>query len=267
MTTTSRLAMNNVTIGYDNHTIARDLKLAIPDRTFTAIIGPNGCGKSTLLRGFARVIRPQTGQVLFDEKSLDSYKPKDLARELGLLPQTSIAPEGIRVYDLVARGRAPYQSLLRQWSPEDEEAVTQALAATNLTELSTRLVDQLSGGQRQRVWVAMLLAQQTPIMLLDEPTTFLDISHQFELLDLLRDLNHAGKTVITVLHDLNQASRYADHLIVMKDGHIHTTGSPQEVITPELVHDVFGLDCMISPDPVTGTPAVFPLAKTHNPAV
>ncbi|MFP7364854.1 ABC transporter ATP-binding protein [Corynebacterium callunae] len=258
----SRLRMEHATIGYDKCTISEDLSISIPDNSFTAIIGPNGCGKSTLLRGFSRVISPTAGRVLLDGRETKDYKPKEIARELGLLPQTSIAPEGIRVADLVARGRAPYQSLIQQWRESDADAVAQALAATRLTELSARLVDELSGGQRQRVWVAMLLAQQTPIMLLDEPTTFLDIAHQYELLELLRAFNHAGKTIVTVLHDLNQAARYADHLIVMKEGRIITTGSPHEVITAELISEVFGLDCLITADPVTATPMVVPLPKT-----
>ncbi|BAU94905.1 iron ABC transport system ATP-binding protein [Corynebacterium suranareeae] len=255
----NRLTMEDVTMAYDNRVIAEKLNVTIPDNTFTAIIGPNGCGKSTLLRGFSRVLNPQHGKVLLDGRQLDSFKPKEIARELGLLPQTSIAPEGIRVYDLISRGRAPYQGLIQQWRASDEDAVAKALASTNLTELAARLVDELSGGQRQRVWVAMLLAQQTPIMLLDEPTTFLDIAHQYELLELLRAFNEAGKTVVTVLHDLNQAARYADHLIVMKQGQIITTGAPQDVITTELVKEAFGLDCIIAPDPVTGTPTVVPL--------
>ena len=262
----NRLTMEDVTMAYDNRVIAEHLNVTIPDNTFTAIIGPNGCGKSTLLRGFSRVLNPQHGKVLLDGRQLDSFKPKEIARELGLLPQTSIAPEGIRVYDLIARGRAPYQSLIQQWRTSDEDAVAQALASTSLTELAARLVDELSGGQRQRVWVAMLLAQQTPIMLLDEPTTFLDIAHQYELLELLRAFNEAGKTVVTVLHDLNQAARYAGHLIVMKDGHVHATGTPEEVLTAEMVQGVFGLPCIISPDPVTGTPTVVPLSRSRAEA-
>jgi iron complex transport system ATP-binding protein len=183
----------------------------------------------------------------------------EVARQLGLLPQTSLAPEGIRVADLVARGRAPYQSLFHQWSPEDERAVQEALVATRTDNLSARLVSELSGGQRQRVWVAMLLAQQTPILLLDEPTTFLDIAHQYELMELLRTFHDEGKTVVTVLHDLNQACRYAGHLIVMRDGRIVTTGAPADVMTPDLVEEVFGLRALVVPDPVTGTPSIVPL--------
>ena len=259
ISTASRLRIEDATIGYDKTVISEGISVEIPHNSFTAIIGPNGCGKSTLLRALARVISPAKGQVLLDEKDISTYKPKDVARELGLLPQTSIAPEGIRVADLVARGRAPYQSLIQQWRVSDEEAVNKALTATRLTELSHRFVAELSGGQRQRVWIAMLLAQQTPIMLLDEPTTFLDIAHQYELMELLRDFHEKGKTVVTVLHDLNQAARYADHLIVMKQGRVITHGTPEEVLTADMVREVFGLKAMICPDPATGTPTVVPL--------
>lgn len=264
---TSRLRAARATIGYDAAVVCTDLDLTIPDRSFTAIIGPNGCGKSTLLRALARVLVPRTGQVLLDGRAISSYRAKQVARELGLLPQTSIAPDGIRVLDLVARGRAPHQSLIQQWRGADESAVADALAATRLTDLADRLVDELSGGQRQRVWVAMLLAQQTPIMLLDEPTTFLDIAHQYDLLELLRTLHTGGKTIVAVLHDLNQAARYADHLIVMHDGAVASTGSPHQVITAELVEQVFGLRSLVVPDPVTGTPSVVPLDPRSRPPV
>ena len=257
--TSSRLRIENATIGYDKTVISEDISVEIPHNSFTAIIGPNGCGKSTLLRALARVLVPVKGRVMLDDQNISKYKPKVVARELGLLPQTSLAPEGIRVVDLVARGRAPYQSLIQQWRKSDEEAVETALEATRLTALGSRFIAELSGGQRQRVWIAMLLAQQTPIMLLDEPTTFLDIAHQYELMELLRDFHEDGKTVVTVLHDLNQAARYADHLIVMQQGKVITTGMPQDVLTKELVKEVFGLDAMICPDPATGTPNVVPL--------
>ena len=255
----ARVRTEDVTIGYDRRIISRHLDVEIPDRAFTAIIGPNGCGKSTLLRALARVLTPVEGRVLLDGKAIGAYRSKEVARRLGLLPQTSLAPDGIRVADLVSRGRAPHQSLIQQWRESDETAVASALEATRLTELSGRLVDELSGGQRQRVWVAMLLAQQTPIMLLDEPTTFLDIAHQYELMELLRTLHEEGKTVVTVLHDLNQAARYADELIVMRDGEVVATGAPVEVVTAEMIQEVFGLRALVVPDPVTGTPAVVPL--------
>lgn len=265
MTSTARVRVDNATIGYDRRIISEQLSVTLPDSEFTAIIGPNACGKSTLLRAIARVLTPSAGRVLLDGKAIKEYKSKHVARQLGLLPQTSLAPDGITVGDLVARGRAPHQSLIQQWRPQDEAAVTAAMAATRVTELSGRLVDELSGGQRQRVWVAMLLAQETPIMLLDEPTTFLDIAHQYELLELLRDFNEHGKTVVTVLHDLNQAARYANHLIVMRDGRIVATGTPAEVITPELIEAVFGLRCIVVPDPVSRTPSVVPLDPRTNP--
>jgi len=255
----SRVLAEHATLAYDRSVISSGLSVEIPDGSFTAIIGPNGCGKSTLLRALARVITPNEGRIVLDGRAISEYRSKHVARTLGLLPQTSLSPDGIRVADLVARGRAPHQNLIQQWRPSDEQAVTRALEATRLTELSDRLVDELSGGQRQRVWVAMLLAQDTPIMLLDEPTTFLDIAHQYELMELLREFHEQGKTLVCVLHDLNQAARYADHLIVMQGGKLVTSGPPTEVVTEGLVEQVFGLRSKVMPDPVTGTPAVFPL--------
>ncbi|KQB83975.1 ABC transporter ATP-binding protein [Corynebacterium lowii] len=253
------LSARDVTLGYEQRTISAELSVDIPEGSFSAIIGPNGCGKSTLLRALARVLRPERGQILLDGKDIHRLPAKEVARRVGLLPQSSLAPEGIRVADLVARGRAPYQGLLQQWRSSDEEAVRAALDATGTLDLSDRTVEELSGGQRQRVWIAMLLAQDTPLMLLDEPTTFLDIAHQYELMELLRGLHEEGKTIVTVLHDLNQAARYAGRLIVMHQGAIVTTGTPAEVLTPELMEEVFGLRCLVVPDPVTGTPAVVPL--------
>lgn len=255
----SSLVARDATFGYDKRIISEELSVEIPDRSFTAIIGPNGCGKSTLLRALARVLRPSAGVVTLDGQDITTMKTKEIARRLGLLPQTSLAPDGIRVADLVARGRAPYQNLIQQWRESDEDAVRAALTATRLTELSGRLVDELSGGQRQRVWVAMLLAQNTPVMLLDEPTTFLDIAHQYELMELFRSFHDDGKTIVAVLHDLGQAARYADHLIVMHEGAIVTTGTPRGVLTPELIENVFGLRALVVPDPVTATPTVVPL--------
>lgn len=215
-----RLHADRVTLRYDRRTIASDLSLSIPDGSFTVIVGPNACGKSTLLRALSRLLIPADGQVVLDGGDIADLAAKEVARRLGLLPQSSLAPDGIRVADLVARGRYPHQSFFRQWSEADEEAVAAAMRATRITELSGRLVDELSGGQRQRIWIAMVLAQQTPILLLDEPTTFLDIAHQIELLDLLAGLNAEGRTIIAVLHDLNHACRYATHLLVMKQGAI-----------------------------------------------
>jgi ABC-type cobalamin/Fe3+-siderophores transport system ATPase subunit len=215
------------------------------------------------LRALSRLLKLKAGQVILDGQSIHSLPAKDVARRLGLLPQSSIAPDGIRVADLIARGRYPHQNLFQQWSEADEAAVLDAMAATKVTELSDRLVDELSGGQRQRVWVAMVLAQQTPILLLDEPTTFLDITHQIELMELMSDLNTKnGQTVVAVLHDLNHACRYATHIIAMRDGQVVAEGRPSEIVTPDLVEAVFGLPCLIIEDPVSGTPLVIPKGLT-----
>ncbi|MBB4953720.1 iron complex transport system ATP-binding protein [Agrobacterium vitis] len=256
-----RLRADTVTLRYDARTISTGLSVAIPDGGFTAIVGPNACGKSTLLRALSRLLTPAAGQVMLDGRSIANLPAKEVARRLGLLPQSSIAPDGITVADLVARGRYPHQSFLRQWSSADEEAVIAAMAATRVTDLSGRQVDELSGGQRQRVWIAMVLAQQTPLLLLDEPTTFLDIAHQIELMDLLADLNTHGRTVVAVLHDLNQACRYATHLIAMKDGAILAEGDPSSIVTEALVETVFGLSSIIIPDPLTGTPLIVPKGR------
>ncbi len=258
----SRLKADRVTIGYDKRVISESLSVDIPDGAFTVIVGPNACGKSTLLRALSRLLAPSSGSVLLDGKAISSYPAKEVARRLGLLPQSSIAPDGIRVADLVARGRYPHQKLIRQWSKDDEAAVVEAMVSTGVTELSGRLVDELSGGQRQRVWVAMVLAQQTPLMLLDEPTTFLDIAYQIDLLELCSELNKTkGRTLVAVLHDLNHACRYADHIIAMKDGAIVAEGRPADIITADLVHDVFGLPCRIIDDPESHTPLVIPLVR------
>ncbi|MHC9045523.1 ABC transporter ATP-binding protein [Microbacterium saperdae] len=261
----TRLHAADVTIGYDRRVISEGLDVRIPDGSFTVIVGPNACGKSTLLRSLARLLKPAHGEVLLDGRSIAGMPAKALAREVGLLPQTSLAPDGIVVADLVSRGRYPHQKLIKQWSAEDARAVADALAATNTTALSTRLVDELSGGQRQRVWVAMALAQETPIVLLDEPTTFLDIAHQIELLELFRRLHHEGRTLVAVLHDLNHAARYATHIIAMKDGQIVAEGAPREIVTAELVQEVFGLECLVIADPVAGSPLVVPLGSATLP--
>lgn len=255
---TARLHADGVTLGYDQRVISRGLSAEIPDGSFTVIVGPNACGKSTLLRSLARLLKPSEGSVVLDGKAIDRYKPKEVARAIGLLPQTSVAPDGITVADLVARGRYPHQNLIRQWTAVDEAAMWAAMEATNVESLSTRLLDELSGGQRQRVWVAMALAQQTPILLLDEPTTYLDIAHQIDLLDLFAGLHRSGNTIVAVLHDLNHAARYASHLIVMKEGEIVATGAPRDIVTAELVDDVFGLSCLVIDDPVSHTPLVIP---------
>ncbi|WP_019630981.1 ABC transporter ATP-binding protein [Actinomadura atramentaria] len=260
-----RLRADKLTLAYDRRTIAEGLSVAVPDGSFTVVVGPNACGKSTLLRALARILKPTAGTVVLDGESVAGWPAKKLARTLGLLPQSSVAPEGITVADLVARGRYPHQGLLRQWSREDERVVAESMAATGVAALADRGVDELSGGQRQRVWIAMALAQQTPILLLDEPTTFLDIAHQIDVLDLCADLHESGRTVVAVLHDLNHAARYATNLVVMKDGRIVAEGPPGEVVTAELVEDVFGLPCRVIDDPETGTPLVVPAAR--RPAV
>ncbi|WP_456696848.1 ABC transporter ATP-binding protein [Aeromicrobium sp. P5_D10] len=252
------LRAERVTIGYDKRIISEELSVSIPPGSFTVIIGPNACGKSTLLRALSRLLPPQAGSVLLDGKEISQYRAKEVARRIGLLPQTSISPDGISVADLVGRGRYPHQKLLQQWSEQDEIAVAQALEATHLTDLSSRLVDELSGGQRQRVWVAMVLAQQTPLLLLDEPTTFLDIAHQIELMELFRGLHADGHTLVAVLHDLNHAARYATHLIAMKGGQVVAEGPPEEVVTAQTVSDVFGIESVVIADPVTGGPLVVP---------
>ena len=253
----SPLIAENLDLAYDQRQIVSDLDVSIPDGKFSIIVGPNACGKSTLLRALARLLPPAKGTVLLDGNNIEKMKTKKIAQRLGLLPQSSIAPDGITVAELVSRGRHPHQSLLRQWTDADEAAVLSALRATNTEELSSRLVDELSGGQRQRVWVAMVLAQETSLLLLDEPTTFLDVAYQIELLDLFSQLNHEyGHTLVAVLHDLNQACRYADEIIAMKDGSIVAQGPPETIITSELVHEVFGIECTVIDDPVTGAPMI-----------
>lgn len=259
-----RLHLDAATLGYDRRLVSEAFSAQIPNESFTVIVGPNACGKSTLLRSLARLLKPSAGRVVLDGADIHSYKAKEVARRIGLLPQSSIAPEGITVADLVARGRYPYQRLLRQWTESDEHAVAQAMAATGISDLSGRLVDELSGGQRQRAWVAMTLAQETDILLLDEPTTFLDITHQIELLELFTDLHHAGRTIVAVLHDLNHAARYATHLIAMRDGVLIAQGAPGEIVTAELVREVFDLKCIVVPDPVVGTPQVVPLGRRRD---
>ncbi len=256
-----RLQADGVTLCYDRNLVSAELSVAIPEGSFTVIIGPNACGKSTLLRALSRLLAPSAGRVVLDGRSIGEFPAKEVARRLGLLPQSSVAPDALTVADLVARGRYPHQSFLRQWSEADEKAVAAALEATHMTDLSDRLMDELSGGQRQRAWIAMVLAQETPILLLDEPTTFLDIAHQIELLDLLVDLHRQGRTVVAVLHDLNHACRYASHLIAMKDGAIVAEGKAVEIVTEQLVETVFGLPSVIIADPVSSTPLVIPKGR------
>ena len=257
----SPLQAHDVTLAYDGNVVARELSMAIPEGGFTAIVGPNACGKSTLLRALVRMLKPRSGSVLLDGAEISSLPTKRVARRLGLLPQSSTAPDGITVEDLVSRGRHPYQRLLRQWSREDDEAVREAMAQTAVDDLADRLVDELSGGQRQRVWLAMTLAQATSLLLLDEPTTFLDIAHQMEVLDLCAEMNRGGRTLVTVLHDLNHACRYATHLVVMREGAIVAQGPPADIIDAELVQTVFGLECMVVPCPASGAAMVVPAIR------
>lgn len=258
--TSSPLTARGVSLGYGDRLVADHLDLEVPESQVTVIVGPNACGKSTLLKALSRLLRPASGSVLLDGRDIHALPTKQVARRLGLLPQSPTAPSGIRVGDLVARGRHPHQQVLRQWSRADEAAVERAMTATNVLDLADRPVDELSGGQRQRVWMAMVLAQETALLLLDEPTTFLDIVHQLDVLELCRRINREQRTtVVMVLHDLNQAARYADLVVAMRAGRIEAVGTPDEVFEPETIHRVFGLEALVHPDPVTGTPMVIPL--------
>ncbi|MFT0762809.1 ABC transporter ATP-binding protein [Actinomyces sp. F1_1611] len=256
----SRLGAQDLATGYGAREVISHLDFAVPDGSFTIIIGPNACGKSTLLRALAHLLPARGGQVLLDGRDVARLPAKELARQVGILPQSPLAPEGITVRRLVSFGRHPYRGLLGGWSGQDQAAVDEALARTHLTELSDRLVDELSGGQRQRVWIALALAQETDLLLLDEPTTYLDLAHQIDILDLCAQLNQAGRTLVAVLHDLNQAVRYATHLVAMRDGKIVAEGRPEEIVNQDLIRDVFGLDTTIIPDPETGRPLVIPCA-------
>jgi iron complex transport system ATP-binding protein len=257
-----RLAAERVSLAYDDRVVVRDLDLELTEGSFTAIVGPNGCGKSTLLRALGRLMRPTGGQVLLDGRAIARTPTREVAKVLGLLPQAPVAPEGLTVADLVARGRHPHQSWLRQWSRDDEAVVAEALAWTDMADLAERGVDELSGGQRQRAWISMALAQGTDLLLLDEPTTYLDLSHQIDVLELVGRLHaERGRTVVVVLHDLNLAARYAQRLVAMKDGALVASGTPAEVLTEQLLADVFDLEARILPDPVTGTPMVVPVRR------
>jgi iron complex transport system ATP-binding protein len=256
------LSGDDLTLAYDKVDVVRDLSVAIPAGRITCIVGANACGKSTLLRALARLLKPRAGTVLLDGHCIHRLPTKVVATRLGILPQSPIAPEGITVADLVARGRYPHQKWFRQWTAADEEVVTDAMQRTGTLDLATRAVDELSGGQRQRVWIAMALAQGTDLMLLDEPTTFLDLAHQVEILDLLVDLNEREqRTIVLVLHDLNQAARYSHHLIAMSAGRVIACGTPVDVITEARVENVFGLHCRVLTDPVSGTPMVVPIGR------
>jgi len=264
VTASRTLEAESLALGYRDRAVIDGLDLAIPPGRITAIVGANACGKSTLLRAMSRLLAPREGRVLLDGRQVHRMPAKELARVLGLLPQSPIAPEGITVADLVGRGRHPHQRAFARWSRQDDEAVAAALTATGTLDLAERAVDELSGGQRQRVWIAMALAQQTDVLLLDEPTTFLDVSHQVEVLDLLTDLNRdRGTTIVMVLHDLNLAARYADHLVAIAGGRVHAAGDPSEVLSADLVRGVFGIDSRIITDPATGRPLMLPLGRHH----
>lgn len=255
-----KLEARGVSLAYDERLVVEDLTISIPAGQVTVIVGANACGKSTLLRGLARLLRPRGGAVLLDGADIHKQPTRSVATRVGILPQQPVAPEGITVADLVARGRHPHQRWLRQFSGSDDAAVEAALVATGTADLADRCVDELSGGQRQRVWIALALAQDTPLLLLDEPTTFLDLAHQVEVLDLLGRLNREeGRTIVAVLHDLNMACRYADHLVAMRDGTIVAEGAPGDIVTAELVRSVFALDARVIEDPLAGTPLVLPV--------
>ncbi len=258
------LRANRLALAYDSTTIIPSLDLAIPAGQITALVGPNGCGKSTLLRGLARLLKPKAGSVFLDGKAIHSVPTKVLAKQLGILPQSPIAPEGLTVHELVVQGRYPHQGWFQQWSAEDERITQEALEITNIAKFANRPLDTLSGGQRQRAWIAMALAQETEILLLDEPTTFLDLAYQIEVLDLLVELNQRGRTIIMVLHDLNHACRYAHHLVALREGEIQAQGAPANVMTESMVENVFRLRARIVPDPVTGTPMCVPIGRVAS---
>ncbi|KGF01386.1 MAG: ABC transporter ATP-binding protein [Actinomyces urogenitalis] len=258
------LAVRGLRSGYEGRVVVDGVDLAVPTGRITVIVGANACGKSTLLKTMARILTPVEGAVLLDGEAITSVPTRTLARRLGLLPQQPIAPEGITVADLVGRGRHPHQGLFASWTSQDRQVVEDSLLATGTAELADRAVDELSGGQRQRVWIAMALAQRTDVLLLDEPTTFLDLAHQVEVLDLLTDLNRdRGTTVVMVLHDINLAARYADHLVAMRQGRVVASGPAGQVLSAGLMREVFGLEAVVMQDPVSLTPLIVPRGRHH----
>ena len=259
------LQTKNLHSGYNQKPILKDVNVSIPEGKISIIIGSNGCGKSTLLKTMARLLKPTQGDVFLDGKSVYSIPSKQLARTVGLLPQSPIVPEGITVADLVGRGRFPHQTMFSSWSKKDYEAVSTALEMMNIMEFAESHIDELSGGQRQRVWIAMALAQQTEILFLDEPTTYLDITYQVEILDLLKDLNEKyGTTIVMVLHDINLSARYADYLFAVKDGQLLAEGAPNDIITNELIKETFNLECQVINDPISNTPLILPISRHHH---
>ena len=257
----SRLEASHLALSYGTRPVIRNLSVSIPDGQVTAIVGPNGCGKSTLLAGLSRLHKPTSGAALLDGKAISTLSKRVVARQLALLPQDAIAPDGMTVAELIRFGRQPHQGLLRQWSREDEEVVEASLRATQLVELADRPLESMSGGQRQRAWIAMAVAQSTPLLLLDEPTSALDLGHQIEVFELIRGLARAGKTVVMVVHDLSNACRYADHLVAMHSGNIIAEGRPMDIMTPALVERLYGVRCTLVPDPHTGTPLIAGLTR------
>lgn len=257
----STLKALNLTLGYDEKEIIKNINIKIPEGKITALIGSNGCGKSTILRSLSRLLRPKVGSVLLDGKEIQKYSPKEVARKLAILPQNPIAPEGLSVESLCYYGRHPHKKIFSGYLEKDHKIVEWALKVTNMTDLKDRSLDSLSGGQRQRAWIAMSLSQETGLLLLDEPTTYLDLAHQIEVIELLKKINRtSGCTIVMVHHDLNQAARYADHLICIKNGSIYNEGTPKEVFTVEMIKNVFGINSVMIEDPVSKTPMCIPVA-------
>ncbi|RNA67481.1 ABC transporter ATP-binding protein [Alteribacter keqinensis] len=258
----SSLRTRDVSIGYDNKLLFKDLNLSIPKGEISVFVGSNGCGKSTLLRSLARLLKPSEGSVLLEGKNLQQMSSRSLATQLGILPQSPVSPEGLTVHDLVKQGRYPHHSWLSRWTEEDTIKVEEAMKATRVDNLRNRPVDELSGGQRQRAWIAMTLAQDTNIILLDEPTTYLDMTHQIDVLDLLYDLNEKhNRTIVMVLHDINLACRYAHNIIAIKDGAVFEQGKPEDIVSCDLIRTVFDMACRVTTDPLFGTPHCIPYGK------
>lgn len=264
-TTQAPLGTDSITLQHSDHVIIEDLSVQFPEGKVTAIVGPNGCGKSTLLNGLSRVHHPSKGQIVLEGQDIHKLPAKQVAKKLALLPQETSAPDGITVRELIRFGRHPHQGFLKQWSMDDKSAIEFALRAASLENLGDRLLDTLSGGQRQRAWIAMSIAQETPLLLLDEPTSALDLGHQIEVFDLIRELSKAGKTVIMVVHDLAMAARYSDHLIAMKEGQIVAQGVPKDVITQDILDHLYGIQCDLLEDPHTGAPILLNVRRSHTP--